>query len=215
MFFDGADLQASRHEGTAFAGHPRAVRPGGLPPVAGAARFPVPRASGVPLASAPGRFGQRLGGASAGRSANRAGQSDPRYLGKTQNQGAVMTETAPAPPFLMDLTRVKSIRACHPAPRLRAVRSGLTICHWQIVRAALTPPAGAFAPAQSGADGFPGPCASGVPLANAPGTLWQRPGGPSTGRSADRAGQSDPRQLSKIRYQRVPPDRNPTCPTFS
>ena len=30
-----------------------------------------------------------------------------------------------------------------PALRLRAVRSGLTICHWQIVRAALTPlPAG-------------------------------------------------------------------------
>jgi hypothetical protein len=26
-----------------------------------------------------------------------------------------------------------------PALRLRAVRSGLTICHWQIVRAALTP----------------------------------------------------------------------------
>jgi hypothetical protein len=39
----------------------------------------------------------------------------------------------------MDLSRVKSIRACHPAPRLRAVRSGLTTCHWQIVRAALTP----------------------------------------------------------------------------
>jgi len=35
--------------------------------------------------------------------------------------------------------RVKSTRACFPAPRSRAVRSGLTICHWQIVRAALTP----------------------------------------------------------------------------
>jgi len=67
-----------------------------------------------------------------------------------------MTETAPAPPFLMGLSRVKSIRACHPAPRLRAVRSGLTICHWQIVRAALTPLAGAFAPARSGAAGFTG-----------------------------------------------------------
>ena len=41
--------------------------------------------------------------------------------------------------FLVDLTRVKSTRACFPAPRSRAVRSGLTICHWQIVRAALTP----------------------------------------------------------------------------
>jgi hypothetical protein len=41
--------------------------------------------------------------------------------------------------FLVDLTRDKSTRACFPAPRSRAVRSGLTICHWQIVRAALTP----------------------------------------------------------------------------
>ena len=46
--------------------------------------------------------------------------------------------------LLADLTRVKSghcpdARACNPAQRLRAVRSGLTICHWQIVRAALTP----------------------------------------------------------------------------
>ncbi len=72
--------------------------------------------------------------------------------------------------LLTDLTRVKSVRACLPpgrrvrarpgrrgrvscgrdsclpALRLRAVRSGLTICHWQIVRAALTPlPAGAAA----------------------------------------------------------------------
>jgi hypothetical protein len=71
------------------------------------------------------------------------------------------------PSFLPDLTSVKSGRACLPlgrrvprpprqsrpdyrcqegslpALRLRAVRSGLTICHWQIVRAALTPlPAG-------------------------------------------------------------------------
>ena len=76
------------------------------------------------------------------------------------------------PSFLPDLTSVKSGhcpdgRAClpfgrrvprpprqsrtdyrcqeggFPALRLRAVRSGLTICHWQIVRAALTPlPAG-------------------------------------------------------------------------
>jgi hypothetical protein len=58
---------------------------------------------------------------------------------------------------LPDLSVDKSGRAClgqarpdyrrqevaFPALRLRAVRSGLTICHWQIVRAALTPlPAG-------------------------------------------------------------------------
>jgi hypothetical protein len=48
----------------------------------------------------------------------------------------------PPPVLLADLTRVKSARACLPV-------------------------AGAFAPAQSGTAGFPSPCASGEPLANA------------------------------------------------
>jgi hypothetical protein len=73
MFVDGADLQASRHEGTAFAGHPRAVRPGGPSPRGRRGPVSRPRAGGVPLASAPGTFRQQPGGASAGRSANRAG----------------------------------------------------------------------------------------------------------------------------------------------
>ena len=81
------------------------------------------------------------------------------------------------PLFLMDVTRVKSIRACNPAPCLRAVRSGLTICHRQIVRAALAPWQ-AHARQPSGAAGCPTPhCANGWPLADAPGALWQRSGG--------------------------------------
>jgi len=83
--------------------------------------------------------------------------------------------------FLLDLTRVKSNRACRPlagafrarpgrrgrisgrqgsclpALRLRAGRSGLTICHWQIVRAALTPlPAGCRPSAIGPGEGPPG-----------------------------------------------------------
>jgi len=77
----------------------------------------------------------------------------------------------------MDVTRVKSIRACNPAPCLRAVRSGLTICHRQIVRAALAPWQAYSRPPSQARPDFPARCASGWPLANAPGTLWQRPGG--------------------------------------
>jgi hypothetical protein len=63
-----------------------------------------------------------------------------------------------------DLSRVKSIRACHPAPRLRAVRSGLTICHWQIVRAALAPRQARSRPPSQARPDFPPPAPAECPL---------------------------------------------------
>jgi hypothetical protein len=68
---------------------------------------------------------------------------------------------------------------------LRAVRSGLTICHWQIVRAALTPRQARSAPAQAVAAGLPlsGRCLPGPALARSAFgpddlPLADRPGGP-------------------------------------
>jgi hypothetical protein len=65
-------------------------------------------------------------------------------------------------------------RDCHPALRLRAGRSGLTICHWQIIRAALTPRQARSAPARQ-----PRPCD--IPGPTAPSALRLRSGPEGTG----------------------------------
>jgi hypothetical protein len=117
----------------------------------------------LPLANALGALWQRPGRPSTGRSAVRAGQSDPSDPSKIQHQGSLLTEPPPAQPFPGGFDP-RQIRPRLPARgrrvRARPVRRGRIS---QPLRQRIPPGQRACA-------------------------LWQRPGGPSTGRSADRAG---------------------------
>ncbi len=56
MYIDGADMQASRHEGLAFAGYPRTVRPA---PLLLLADFPAPVPADAPLPTRLAHSGNR------------------------------------------------------------------------------------------------------------------------------------------------------------
>jgi hypothetical protein len=66
MYIEGADMQASRHGGLAFAGYPRAVRPA---PLLLLADFPAPVPADGPLPTRLAHSGNGPGGPFTGRSA--------------------------------------------------------------------------------------------------------------------------------------------------